>query len=110
MLLAPSSIIHHPYLFIQHLKFHISHFTPPFTSSAYLFSPSSLDTQVEVSIIHIHAVYSTDASAMSFVTLPQEIVLLVCEQLASRNDFPTLFRYSLISKRVAGFALEYLYR
>ena len=47
---------------------------------------------------------------MSFVTLPQEIVLLVCEQLASRNDFPTLFRYSLISKRVAGFALEYLYR
>ncbi|ORY68504.1 uncharacterized protein BCR38DRAFT_133652 [Pseudomassariella vexata] len=41
--------------------------------------------------------------------LPQEIVLLVCQALAVQNDFSTLFRCSLVSRRVASIALEQLY-
>lgn len=43
-------------------------------------------------------------------TLPQEIILLVCDELTLRRDFPTLFQLSLVSRRVASIALEKLYR
>ncbi|KAI2631070.1 hypothetical protein GGR54DRAFT_635673 [Hypoxylon sp. NC1633] len=46
---------------------------------------------------------------MQFLALPQEIILLVCEELATRRDFHTLFQCSLVSHRVASIALEQLY-
>ncbi|KAI8966695.1 hypothetical protein F5Y11DRAFT_361748 [Daldinia sp. FL1419] len=41
--------------------------------------------------------------------LPQEICLLLCEELAARRDFGTLFNCSLVSRRVASIALEQMY-
>ncbi|KAI0887581.1 uncharacterized protein GGS22DRAFT_157521 [Annulohypoxylon maeteangense] len=46
---------------------------------------------------------------MSSISLPQEIFLLLCQELAARRDFGTLFNCSLVSKRVAPIALEQLY-
>ncbi|KAI0180557.1 hypothetical protein GGR52DRAFT_531826 [Hypoxylon sp. FL1284] len=46
---------------------------------------------------------------MSLGPLPQEIILLLCEELAARQDFNTLFQCSLVSRRVARIALEKLY-
>ena len=46
----------------------------------------------------------------SSIVLPQDILLLLCQELASRTDFSTLFRLSLASRRVASIALEHLYR
>ncbi|KAI0128722.1 hypothetical protein BJ170DRAFT_622715 [Xylariales sp. AK1849] len=46
---------------------------------------------------------------MAQTPLPQDIILLLCQQLALRRDFPTLFRCSLVSRRVASIALEQLY-
>ncbi|KAI0114787.1 hypothetical protein F4814DRAFT_459669 [Daldinia grandis] len=41
--------------------------------------------------------------------LPQEIFLLLCEELAARRDFGTLFNCSLVSRRFASIALEQIY-
>ncbi|KAI0480946.1 hypothetical protein GGR56DRAFT_628269 [Xylariaceae sp. FL0804] len=41
--------------------------------------------------------------------LPQEVLLLICQELATRRDFDTLFHCSLVGRRVAGIALEQLY-
>ncbi|KAL7626150.1 hypothetical protein AAE478_002920 [Parahypoxylon ruwenzoriense] len=46
---------------------------------------------------------------MASVPLPQDIILLLCEELATRRDFTTLFRCSLVSRRVSSIALEKLY-
>lgn len=43
-------------------------------------------------------------------SLPQDIVLLICQELALRRDFDTLFQCALVSRRVATVALEQLYR
>ncbi|KAI1460542.1 hypothetical protein F4805DRAFT_478418 [Annulohypoxylon moriforme] len=43
---------------------------------------------------------------MNSISLPQEIILLLCQELAARRDFGTLFNCSLVSKRVASIALE----
>lgn len=42
--------------------------------------------------------------------LPQDIILLICKELALDRDFGTLFYCSLVSRRVASIALEQLYR
>ncbi|KAI5919285.1 hypothetical protein F4810DRAFT_511543 [Camillea tinctor] len=44
------------------------------------------------------------------LALPQDIILLICQELAACRDFATLFRCALVSHRVAGIALEQLYR
>lgn len=49
-------------------------------------------------------------SDMSRASLPQDIVLLLCQELSFRCDFSTLFQCSLVSRRVASLALEQLYR
>ncbi|KAI1439549.1 hypothetical protein F5Y02DRAFT_405499 [Annulohypoxylon stygium] len=46
---------------------------------------------------------------MSPTSLPQEIILLLCQELAARRDFGTLFNCSLVSRRVASIALEQIY-
>ncbi|KAI1410551.1 hypothetical protein F5Y13DRAFT_202031 [Hypoxylon sp. FL1857] len=43
------------------------------------------------------------------VALPQEILLLLCQELAARCDFGTLFSCSLVSRRVASIACEQMY-
>ncbi|KAI1497773.1 hypothetical protein F5X99DRAFT_395762 [Biscogniauxia marginata] len=47
---------------------------------------------------------------MDPLALPQDIILLICQELAARRDFVTLFRCSLVSHRVASISLEQLYR
>lgn len=47
---------------------------------------------------------------MSQLSIPQEVLLLICQELALRHDFPTLFRCALVSRRLATLALEQLYR
>ncbi|OTA61830.1 RNI-like protein [Hypoxylon sp. EC38] len=42
-------------------------------------------------------------------TLPQEIILLLCQELATRCDFGTLFNCALVSRRVASIACEQMY-
>ncbi|KAI1739929.1 hypothetical protein F4680DRAFT_420712 [Xylaria scruposa] len=42
-------------------------------------------------------------------TLPQDILLLICQELGARREFTTLYRCSLISRRVASIAVEQLY-
>ncbi|KAI1485997.1 hypothetical protein F5X96DRAFT_657276, partial [Biscogniauxia mediterranea] len=44
------------------------------------------------------------------LSLPQDVMLLICQELAACRDFVTLFRCSLVSHRVAIIALEQLYR
>ncbi|KAI1213161.1 uncharacterized protein F4807DRAFT_413091 [Annulohypoxylon truncatum] len=46
---------------------------------------------------------------MRSTSLPQEIILLLCQELAARRDFGTLFSCSLASRRVASIALEQIY-
>ncbi|KAI2623920.1 hypothetical protein GGS26DRAFT_214066 [Hypomontagnella submonticulosa] len=46
---------------------------------------------------------------MESLVLPQEIILLLCETLAARGDFITLFHCSLVSRRVAIIALQQIY-
>ncbi|KAK6207261.1 hypothetical protein LQW54_007345 [Pestalotiopsis sp. IQ-011] len=46
---------------------------------------------------------------MSRTSLPQDIILLICKELAWQRDFSTLFNCSLVSTRVARLALEQLY-
>ncbi|KAI1658275.1 hypothetical protein F4813DRAFT_395968 [Daldinia decipiens] len=46
---------------------------------------------------------------MESSALPQEIFLLLCEELAARRDFGTLFNCSLVSRRIASVALEQIY-
>ncbi|KAK8049943.1 hypothetical protein PG994_011673 [Apiospora phragmitis] len=41
--------------------------------------------------------------------LPQDIILLLCEELAHRHDLATLLQVSLVSRRTASVALEQLY-
>ncbi|KAK7924089.1 hypothetical protein PG985_006143 [Apiospora marii] len=41
--------------------------------------------------------------------LPQDIILLLCEELAFRHDHVTLLQLSLVSRRTASVALEQLY-
>ncbi|KAI0455266.1 hypothetical protein F5B21DRAFT_472557 [Xylaria acuta] len=43
-------------------------------------------------------------------TLPQDIMLLICQELGARREFATLYRCSLLSRRVASIAVEQLYR
>ncbi|KAI1749182.1 hypothetical protein F4782DRAFT_514255 [Xylaria castorea] len=40
--------------------------------------------------------------------LPQDIMLLICQELGARRDFATLYRCSLVSRRVASIAVEQL--
>ncbi|KAI0597583.1 hypothetical protein F4775DRAFT_559755 [Biscogniauxia sp. FL1348] len=44
------------------------------------------------------------------LSLPQDVILLICQELSACRDFATLFRCSLVSHRVAIIALEQLYR
>ncbi|KAK7940902.1 uncharacterized protein PG986_013289 [Apiospora aurea] len=46
---------------------------------------------------------------MAHSALPQDIILLLCEELAHRHDLPTLLQVSLVSRRTASVALEQLY-
>ncbi|KAI1102610.1 hypothetical protein F4804DRAFT_334105 [Jackrogersella minutella] len=46
---------------------------------------------------------------MTSTSLPQEIILLLCQELTARLDFGTLFRCSLVSRRIASIALEQIY-
>ncbi|KAI0844870.1 hypothetical protein F5Y00DRAFT_273541 [Daldinia vernicosa] len=46
---------------------------------------------------------------MKSSALPQEIFLLLCEELAARRDFGTLFNCSLVNRRIASIALEQIY-
>ncbi|KAI0004869.1 hypothetical protein F4779DRAFT_599118 [Xylariaceae sp. FL0662B] len=46
---------------------------------------------------------------MNSTTLPPDILLLLCEVIAARRDFGSLFRCSLTSRRLASIALEQLY-
>ncbi|KAI1393344.1 uncharacterized protein F4822DRAFT_423815 [Hypoxylon trugodes] len=46
---------------------------------------------------------------MDSSVLPLEIVLLICQELAARRDFNTLFYYSLTSPRITGIALQQIY-
>ncbi|KAI1378398.1 hypothetical protein F4677DRAFT_413130 [Hypoxylon crocopeplum] len=46
---------------------------------------------------------------MASLSVPQEIILMLCKELAARRDFDTLFQCSLVSTRVASIALEQLY-
>ncbi|KAK6949931.1 hypothetical protein Daesc_008254 [Daldinia eschscholtzii] len=46
---------------------------------------------------------------MDSSALPQEIFLLLCEELAARRDFGTLFNCALVSRRFASIALEQIY-
>ncbi|ETS84762.1 hypothetical protein PFICI_02787 [Pestalotiopsis fici W106-1] len=46
---------------------------------------------------------------MSRESLPQDIILLICQELTWQRDFGTLFNCSLVSVRVASLALEQLY-
>lgn len=43
-------------------------------------------------------------------TLPQEIILLICQELGARREFDTLYRCALLGRRVASIAVEQLYR
>ncbi|KAI0400340.1 hypothetical protein F4802DRAFT_497461 [Xylaria palmicola] len=43
-------------------------------------------------------------------TLPQDIMLLICQELGARREFTTLYRCALVSRRVASIAVEQLYR
>ncbi|CAJ2506763.1 Uu.00g079490.m01.CDS01 [Anthostomella pinea] len=47
---------------------------------------------------------------MEPLPLPQDILLLLCQELGARRDFATLFCLSRVSRRVASIALEQLYR
>ncbi|KAI0554318.1 hypothetical protein F4679DRAFT_353401 [Xylaria curta] len=42
-------------------------------------------------------------------TLPQDILLLICQELGAHREFTTLYRCSLLSRRVASIAVEQLY-
>ncbi|KAH8157723.1 hypothetical protein CIB48_g10528 [Xylaria polymorpha] len=42
-------------------------------------------------------------------TLPQEIILLICQELGARREFDTLYRCALLGRRVASIAVEQLY-
>ncbi|KAI0468337.1 hypothetical protein F4859DRAFT_211895 [Xylaria cf. heliscus] len=42
-------------------------------------------------------------------TLPQEIMLLIWQELGARREFATLYRCSLLSRRLASIAVEQLY-
>ncbi|KAK7988824.1 hypothetical protein PG990_005677 [Apiospora arundinis] len=46
---------------------------------------------------------------MAHSALPQDIILLLCEELAHRHDLATLFQVSFVSRRTASVALEQLY-
>ncbi|KAI2637281.1 hypothetical protein GGS21DRAFT_489057 [Xylaria nigripes] len=41
--------------------------------------------------------------------LPQDIMLLICQELGARREFTTLYRFSFLSRRTASIALEQLY-
>ncbi|KAI1162282.1 hypothetical protein F5B18DRAFT_388489 [Nemania serpens] len=42
-------------------------------------------------------------------TLPQDIMLLICQELGARREFATLYRCSMVSRRIASIAVEQLY-
>ncbi|KAH9899017.1 hypothetical protein F4778DRAFT_782613 [Xylariomycetidae sp. FL2044] len=46
---------------------------------------------------------------MASSPLPQDIVLLICQELAAQQDFDTLYHCALASRRVASIALVELY-
>ncbi|KAI1810365.1 hypothetical protein GGS20DRAFT_203336 [Poronia punctata] len=46
---------------------------------------------------------------MGFPALPQDIMLLICQELGGRQEFATLYNCSLTSRRLAGIAIEQLY-
>ncbi|KAI0015448.1 hypothetical protein F4780DRAFT_764058 [Xylariomycetidae sp. FL0641] len=46
---------------------------------------------------------------MDSAALPQDVMLLLCQELAARRDFATLFSCSQLSTRIASIALEQLY-
>jgi len=47
---------------------------------------------------------------MGIPLLPLDIILLICQELGERHDFNTLYHFALVSKKVAGIAIEQLYR
>ncbi|KAI1114613.1 hypothetical protein F5Y14DRAFT_450916 [Nemania sp. NC0429] len=42
-------------------------------------------------------------------TLPQDIMLLICQELGARREFATLYHCSRVSRRIASIAVEQLY-
>ncbi|KAI8626100.1 hypothetical protein F5Y19DRAFT_232830 [Xylariaceae sp. FL1651] len=42
--------------------------------------------------------------------LPQDIILLICQELGAHREFATLYRCSMVSRRFASIAVEQLYR
>ncbi|KAI1338242.1 hypothetical protein F5Y15DRAFT_136456 [Xylariaceae sp. FL0016] len=47
---------------------------------------------------------------MEPVSLPQDILLLLCQELATRRDFATLYQCALVGRRMASISVEQLYR
>lgn len=41
--------------------------------------------------------------------LPQDIMLLICQELGARREFATLYHCSIVSRRIASIAVEQLY-
>ncbi|KAI0873331.1 hypothetical protein GGS24DRAFT_399945 [Hypoxylon argillaceum] len=41
--------------------------------------------------------------------LPQDIMLLICQELGARREFTTLYRCAMVSRRIASIAVEQLY-
>ncbi|KAI1306573.1 hypothetical protein F5Y03DRAFT_134436 [Xylaria venustula] len=46
---------------------------------------------------------------MSTPKLPQDIMLLICQELGTSRDFTTLYHCSMVSRRIASIAVEQLY-
>ncbi len=49
-------------------------------------------------------------SVSAMLTLPADVLFLICEELSVREDFTGLFNCALASKSLAGSALLWLYR
>ncbi len=49
-------------------------------------------------------------SVSEMLTLPADVLFLICEELSVREDFTGLFNCALTSKSLAGSALLWLYR
>lgn len=56
------------------------------------------------------AILTDGRTDMEKPTLPQDIMLLICQELGARREFTTLYRCSMVSRRIASIAVEQLYR
>lgn len=75
------------------------------------------DTWILGTLVHFYHVClvltlpATNAPAVIMVvTLPPDVLVLICEELGHRQDFQTLFYCALASKSLVSSALSWLYR